>query len=151
MDSDGTHRGVVTTASALEAAADAGLDLVEVSPQADPPVCKIMDHGRAKYLASKQRQSAQRQRASPSTKEITLRAEIASHDYEVKLRRARAFLAARHKVKVSVRVRRRMAQPARVAMDLLRRMELALAEHGVVEAAPFHAGRGDYSLVLRPT
>ena len=107
VDENGEQVGVVDTASALQRAIDVGLDLVEVSPNAEPPVCKIIDHGKLKYQEQKKRNEARKKQKTIDVKEIKLRPNIDTHDYDVKMRNARRFIDDGDKVKVTLRFRGR--------------------------------------------
>ena len=98
-------RGVVSTEEALEYAAQAGLDLVEVSPNADPPVCKILDYGKLKYQEQKKKSEARKKQKIIEVKEIKMRPNIDTHDYDVKMRAIRKFIGEGDKVKVTIRFR----------------------------------------------
>jgi translation initiation factor IF-3 len=104
---DGEMLGVLTPEEAMEKAFEAGLDLVEVSPNADPPVCKILDYGKFKYNEQKRRHEARKKQKIIEVKEIKMRPGIDTHDYDVKLRSARRFLDDGDKVKVTIRFRGR--------------------------------------------
>jgi translation initiation factor IF-3 len=101
VDADGEMRGVVSTEEALEHAAQAGLDLVEVSPNADPPVCKILDYGKLKYQEQKKKSEARKKQKIIEVKEIKMRPNIDTHDYDVKMRAIRKFIGEGDKVKVT--------------------------------------------------
>ena len=107
VGADGEMIGVVATVAALDAAAEAGLDLVEVSPNADPPVCKLLDYGRFKYEAQKKKNEAKKKQKVIEVKEIKMRPAIETNDYEIKMRAARKFLDNGDKVKVTMRFRGR--------------------------------------------
>ena len=132
---DGAQLGVRSAQEALELAEEAGLDLVEVAPQVNPPVCRIMDYGKYKYIQSKRQQEAKKRQKTIQVKEVKLRPKTDQHDFQVKARRAREFLAQGNKVKVTLRFRGREM----VHRDLGRRHLDALAEQlgdvGGVEGA----------------
>ena len=104
---DGTMVGLTSLRDALSMAADAGLDLVEISPNAEPPVCKILDFGKFKYEIQKKKNEARKKQKVIDVKEIKLRPGIDEHDYEVKMRSVTSFLAEGDKVKVTMRFRGR--------------------------------------------
>ncbi|MBL1234075.1 MAG: translation initiation factor IF-3, partial [Rhodobiaceae bacterium] len=107
IDDEGENRGVMSTAEAIEMAAEQGLDLVEVSPNASPPVCKFLDYGKYKFQAQKKAAEARRKQKTVEVKEIKMRPNIDTHDYEVKMRNMRRFFDAGDKVKVTLRFRGR--------------------------------------------
>jgi len=121
---DGAQLGVRSAREALELAEEAGLDLVEVAPQVNPPVCRIMDYGKYKYTQSKRQQEARKRQKTIQVKEVKLRPKTDQHDLQVKARRAREFLARGDKVKVTMRFRGREM----VHRDLGRQRLDALAE-----------------------
>lgn len=107
IDADGEMLGIVSLAVALTKAKEQGLDLVEVNPESKPPVCKILDYGKYKYLQQKKKQEAKKKQKVVILKELYVHLGIAEHDYQVKLRHLKQFLADGHKVKVSVKFRGR--------------------------------------------
>ncbi len=141
VDDTGDMVGVVTVEEALERAADAGLDLVEISPNADPPVCKILDYGKFKYEAQKKRNEARKKQRIIDVKEIKMRPNIDEHDYEVKMRSMRRFLGDGDKVKVTLRFRGRELAHQDIGMRVLQRVQDDLEELAKVEAFPKMEGR----------
>jgi translation initiation factor IF-3 len=123
--------GVVPTRKALEMAADVGLDLVEISPNADPPVCKILDYGKYKYAEQKKRNEARKRQKVTEVKEIKLRPNIDKHDYEVKMRAIVGFLGEGDKVKVTMRFRGREMVHQEIGMNVLAGQERARADRQV--------------------
>ena len=111
IDPDGNQIGVVPTEKALAAASDFGLDLVEVSPNANPPVCKIMDYGRYKYEQTKKRQEAKKKQSTFQIKEIKVRPKTGEHDLQVKIGHIKKFIGKRDKVKVTAVFRGRADRP----------------------------------------
>ena len=107
IDENGDNRGIVSIHEALNAAEEAGLDLIEISPQAMPPVCKILDYGKFKYEAQKRRNEAKKNQKVINIKELKLRPQIDTHDYEVKIKQAKKFLAQGDKVKFTMRFKGR--------------------------------------------
>lgn len=148
IGADGTAHGVVDRAVALRAASTAGLDLVEVAAGANPPVCKIMDWGHEKYEASL-REREQRRASKHVTKEIKLRPKIDDHDFGVKVGHVRRFLSAGHQVKVTIMMRGREISRPQLAVDMLNRVIVAVADCGKADGTPVVNGR-DGVLVLRP-
>jgi translation initiation factor IF-3 len=141
--------GIVPTREALMAAREAGLDLVEVSPNADPPVCKILDYGKYKYQAQKKKNEARKKQKTIDVKEIKLRPNIDDADYEVKLRNARRFLDEGDKVKVTMRFRGRELAHQELGMNVLVRVRDQLEELSKVEQMPKMEGR-QMTMVLSP-
>ena len=118
--------GVVSRGDALKAAFEAGLDLVEISPNADPPVCKILDYGRFKYEAQKKKNEARKRQKTIEIKEIKMRPGIDQHDYDIKMRSVRRFLDDGDKVKVTLRFRGREM----VHQELGRSVNVDFRDHG---------------------
>ena len=138
---DGEMIGVVATVAALDAAAEAGLDLVEVSPNADPPVCKLLDYGRFKYEAQKKKNEAKKKQKVIEVKEIKMRPAIETNDYEIKMRAARKFLDNGDKVKVTMRFRGRELAHQDLGAKVLERVRGELDETAKVEQMPRMEGR----------
>jgi translation initiation factor IF-3 len=138
---DGEMLGVLTPEEAMEKAFEAGLDLVEVSPNADPPVCKILDYGKFKYNEQKRRHEARKKQKIIEVKEIKMRPGIDTHDYDVKLRSARRFLDDGDKVKVTIRFRGRELAHQSLGMDVLNRVRADLEELTKIEQFPGMEGR----------
>ena len=135
--------------AALEAAQEASLDLVEVSPNADPPVCKILDYGKLKYQEQKKKTEARKKQKTVEIKEIKMRPNIDTHDYEVKSRAMRRFFEEGDKVKVTLRFRgREMAHQDR-GMTLLDRVREDFSDVAKVEFSPKLEGR-QMTMVLAP-
>lgn len=130
-------------------AAEAGLDLVEVSPNAVPPVCKILDYGKYKYEAQKKANLARKKQKTQDVKEIKMRPGIDVHDYDVKMRAMNKFLDAGDKVKVTMRFRGREMAHRELGLEVLKRVEDDLAEISKVESMPKMEGR-QMSMVLAP-
>ena len=107
IDENGENRGIVSISEALRIADDAGLDLIEISPQAVPPVCKVLDYGKYKYEVQKSKNEAKKNQKVVNIKELKLRPVIDTHDYEVKLKQAKKFLAQGDKVKFTMRFKGR--------------------------------------------
>ena len=141
ISEDGQQVGVMPTKDALAMAAEAHLDLVEVAPQANPPVCRIMDYGKFKYQQSKKQQEARRRQTTIQVKEVKVRPKIEEHDMAFKLKHIRRFLADRDKVKVTMIFRgREMAHQDR-GYAILKQMADALVDVALVEQEPKHEGR----------
>ena len=133
--------GVVTLRDALDKALQAGLDLVEVSPNAEPPVCKILDYGKFKYEAQKRRNEAKKKQKVIEVKEIKLRPGIDDNDYGVKMRAARSFLTEGDKVKVTLRFRGREMAHQDLGMKVLDRVRVDTDDLAKVEQFPKIEGR----------
>ena len=141
VGADGEMIGVLATVAALDAAAEAGLDLVEVSPNADPPVCKLLDYGRFKYEAQKKKNEAKKKQKVIEVKEIKMRPAIETNDYEIKMRAARKFLDNGDKVKVTMRFRGRELAHQDLGAKVLERVRGELEETAKVEQLPRMEGR----------
>lgn len=141
--------GEVDTDSALALAEEEGLDLVEVSPNADPPVCKILDYGKLKYQEQKKASEARKRQKTVDVKEIKMRPNIDTHDYDVKMRNVVKFLEAGDKVKVTMRFRGREMAHQELGMDVLNRVRDEVEELSKVEAVPKMEGR-QMIMVLAP-
>ncbi len=149
VGADGEMIGVVSTREALAAAEDAGLDLVEISPNADPPVCKILDFGKFKYEQQKKKNEARKKQKVIEVKEIKLRPNIDDHDYDVKMRSATNFLEEGDKVKVTMRFRGREMMHQELGMNVLMRVKDQLDPLAKVEQTPQLEGR-QMTMVLAP-
>ena len=141
IDENGENLGVLYTREALEQAAAVGLDLVEVSPNADPPVCKFLDVGKFRYEAQKKANIARKSQKTQEIKEIKMRPNIDDHDYDTKMKAMNRFINDGDKVKVTLRFRGRELSHQQHGMDLLRRVQEDIAEVGKVEAYPRMEGR----------
>ncbi len=141
--------GVVPTETALERAYGVNLDLVEVSPNADPPVCKIIDFGKLKYEEQKKANIARKRQKTIDVKEIKLRPNIDTHDYEVKMRNARRFIDDGDKVKVTLRFRGREMAHQELGAQVLQRVRDELDEIAKVEQMPKFEGR-QLTMVMTP-
>ena len=136
-------------ADALRRAEDVGLDLVEVSPSADPPVCKILDFGKYQYVAQKKAAEARKKQKTVDVKEIKMRPNIDTHDYEVKMRNANRFLDEGDKVKVTLRFRGREMAHQELGLRLLYKVRDELDEKAKVEHEPMLEGR-QMIMILAP-
>lgn len=141
VDENGEQVGVVPTLQAIQRAADIGLDLVEVSPNADPPVCKILDFGKLKYQEQKKKSEARKKQKTIDIKEIKLRPNIDDHDYDVKMRNARRFIDEGDKVKVTLRFRGRELAHQELGAQVLERVREELDGIAKVEQFPKMEGR----------
>ncbi len=138
---EGQQLGVVTIYEAQKISEEAGLDLVEVSPEAEPPVCRIMDYGKYKFQMSKRKAGAKKKQKQVQIKEIKMRPATETADYMVKLRSIIKFLENGDKVKVSVRFRGREMSHPELGMQLMEKMMKDLVSEGVVEQHPKFEGR----------
>ncbi len=149
VDQRGNMVGVVSRNEALTMALEAGLDLVEVSPNADPPVCKILDYGKFKYEDQKKKNEAKKKQKIIEVKEIKLRPGIDDHDYQVKMRSMIKFFEEGDKVKVTMRFRGREMAHQELGMEVLNRVRDDLEEIAKVEQIPRMEGR-QMTMVLSP-
>jgi translation initiation factor IF-3 len=149
IGADGEQVGIVEIEVARQSALEAGLDLVEIVPNADPPVCRIMDHGKFRYEHSKQKQQAKKKQKKTTVKEIKFRPGTEEADYQVKLRNLIRFLSDGDKTKVTLRFRGREMAHQDLGAKLLERVEADLEEYGKVEQYPKLEGR-QMVMVLAP-
>jgi translation initiation factor IF-3 len=141
IGADGENIGVVTPARAMALAEEAGLDLVEISPNAEPPVCKIMDFGKFKYETQKREAEARKKQKIIEIKEIKFRPGTDTHDYEVKMRSVMKFLEEGDKVKVTLRFRGREMAHQELGLELLNRVAADVGDAGKIESMPRLEGR----------
>lgn len=141
IDLDGAQAGVVDLDDAKKLADEAGYDLVEISPNADPPVCRIMDYGKYRYQDSKKRAAARKKQKQMQVKEVKFRPGTDTGDYSVKLRNLRRFLEDGDKAKVTMRFRGREMAHQELGLELLQQVEQDLQEYGTVEQYPKLEGR----------
>ena len=141
IGNDGQQIGVVSGNDALRRAGEAGLDLVEISPNASPPVCRIMDFGKYQYEESKRRHAARRKQKQMQVKEVKFRPGTDIGDYQIKVRNLIRFLENGDKAKITLRFRGREMAHQELGMKLLKRVEADLKEHGNVEQHPRMEGR----------
>src|ERR671916_518299 len=149
IDENGDNLGVLLTAEAIDQAAEAGLDLVEVSPNADPPVCKFLDVGKYKYEAQKKANLARKSQRTQEIKEIKMRPNIDDHDYDVKMKKVFSFLDEGDKVKITLRFRGRELAHGELGMKLLQRVQENVANVAKIEQHPRMEGR-QMLMVLAP-
>ncbi|UCF95633.1 MAG: translation initiation factor IF-3 [Desulfobacterales bacterium] len=149
IDPDGNQIGILTADRALAAAAEFGLDLVEISPNAAPPVCKIMDYGRYKYIQTKKKQEAKKKQSSFQLKEIKVRPKTGEHDLQVKIGHIKKFIGKKDKVKVTVIFRGREITLSDLGMDLLQKIVEETEDIAMVEQNPKFEGRS-LIMVLSP-
>jgi translation initiation factor IF-3 len=149
IDDEGENLGVMFTQEAIEQAYEIGLDLVEVSPNADPPVCKFLDIGKFKYEAQKKANIARKTQKTQELKEIKMRPNIDDHDYETKMKKVHDFIGEGDKVKITLRFRGRELSHQQLGMNLLQRVAENVQEIAKVEAYPRMEGR-QMLMVLSP-
>lgn len=149
IDDDGENLGVMYTREAIEQANEKGLNLVEVSPNADPPVCKFLDVGKFRYEAQKKANLARKTQKTQDIKEVKMRPNIDTHDYDVKMRNVSKFIEHGDKVKITLRFRGREMAHQHLGMDLLKKVQDDVAEIAKVEAFPRLEGR-QMLMVLAP-
>ncbi len=141
IDDEGENLGVMLTAEAIEAAAEVGLDLVEVSPNADPPVCKYLDIGKFKYEAQKKANIARKTQRTQEIKEIKMRPNIDDHDYDTKMKKVISFLGDGDKVKLTMRFRGREMSHLELGLAVLKRVAEQTEAIAKIEAHPRTEGR----------
>jgi translation initiation factor IF-3 len=149
IEKDGANKGTVPIADALAAAQAAGLDLVEISPNANPPIVKILDYGKYKYQAQKKAAEARKKQRTVEIKEIKMRPNIDTHDYDVKMRSIRRFFEEGDKVKVTLRFRGREMAHQELGAQLLDRVKADTSTIAKVESEPRLEGR-QMVMVLAP-
>jgi translation initiation factor IF-3 len=152
VGADGEQLGIVSIEDAMQRAASRDLDLVEVAPNADPPVCRIMDYGKFKYMQSKREQEARKKQTLIHVKEIKVRPKTDEHDLNVKIRRIRKFLEDGDKVKVTVRFRgREMSYASQSGFEMLKAIVAEVADLSKVESVPKMEGRTMMTIVAPVT
>jgi len=149
IDDQGENLGVMFTNEAIDQAREIGLNLVEVSPNADPPVCKFLDVGKYRFEAQKKANAARKTQKTQDIKEVKMRPNIDTHDYDVKMRNVNKFIDNGDKVKVTLRFRGREMAHQHLGMNLLKRVQDDMAETAKVEAYPRLEGR-QMLMVLSP-
>lgn len=149
IDESGAQVGVMAVSDAIKMARERGLDLVEVAPQARPPVCRILDFGRYKYEQSKRERRSRQRAHQTQVKEVKMSPKIGQHDLEVKVRHARDFLDERDKVKFTVRFRGREITHLEIGEELLRKIAIDLEDVAVIES-PMRRERNLLSMVVAP-
>ena len=149
ISSNGKQLGIISIREALNYAEDEGFDLVEVSPDARPPVCKIIDYGKLKYKEQKSKKEAKKKQKTIEVKEIKMRPGINKHDYEVKIKALSKFISGGNKVKVSLRFRGREMEHQNLGIELLNKLTKEVSEYAKVETPPKPEGR-QIMMVLVP-
>lgn len=141
IDENGEQLGVVATAAALSKAYDKGLDLVEISPNSEPPVCRIMDYGKYRFEREKKEKEQKKKQTTIDIKEIQLSCRIDTHDFETKLKHARKFLENGAKVKVCIKFKGREMSHTAIGLEVIQRFGEACSDIGVIEKMPVLDGR----------
>jgi translation initiation factor IF-3 len=141
IGSDGEMIGVLSRDEALQQAQEEGLDLVEIQPNADPPVCRIMDYGKFKFDAQKKANLAKKKQKQVEIKEVKFRPVTDDGDYAIKMRKMRGFLEDGDKIKVNIRFRGREMSHQELGRNMLNRIEADLGEDIVIESRPRMEGR----------
>ena len=149
ISSNGKQLGIISIREALYHAEDEGFDLVEVSPDAKPPVCKIVDYGKLKYKEQKSKKEAKKKQKTIEVKEIKLRPGINKHDYEVKIKALSKFISGGNKVKVSLRFRGREMEHQNLGMELLKKLTEEVSVYAKLETPPKTNGK-QIMMVLVP-
>jgi len=149
IDPEGNQVGIIPTYKALATAGDFGLDLVEISPNANPPVCKIMDYGRYKYEQTKKKQDAKKKQSTFQVKEIKIRPKTGEHDLNIKIGHIKKFIGKKDKVKVTVMFRGREIALSELGRDLLKKIAEETDDIAVVEQYPKFEGR-TMMMILSP-
>lgn len=149
IDDSGQNRGVIPFLDALKIAEDVGLDLVEISPNAEPPVCKILDYGKFRFLEQKKAAEARKKQKTVEVKEIKLRPGIDDHDYDVKMKAMKGFFEDGNKVKVTLRFRGREMAHQNIGLRVLERVKAETVDIAKVEMEPNFEGR-QVVMVLAP-
>jgi translation initiation factor IF-3 len=149
IDDTGQNRGVLPFFDALRIAEDAGLDLVEISPNATPPVCKVLDYGKFRFLEQKKAAEARKKQKTVEVKEIKLRPGIDDHDYDVKMKAMKSFFEEGNKVKITLRFRGREMAHQSLGLKVLDRVKADVGDLAKVEMEPNFEGR-QVVMVLAP-
>ena len=149
IDPDGEQLGILSIDEAMNKAEELGLDLVELQPNADPPVCKILDYGKHKYQAQKRANEARKKQKIIEVKEIKLRPNIDQHDYQVKMKAVRKFIDGGDKVKITLRFRGREMVHVEIGTDLLSRVREDIDDFAKIESMPKMEGR-QMTMILAP-
>ena len=150
ISADGEQLGILSIRDAIQVAKDGGFDLVEVAPNSDPPVCRVMDYGKFRYQASKKVQEARKKSRGGQMKEIKLRPHTEDHDLGFKIRNVKKFLDKKHRVKITVFFRGREMAYMNAGVDLLKRVAEEISEDGTVEQPPTREARNRMTMVIIP-
>ncbi|MFH1630411.1 MAG: translation initiation factor IF-3 [Pseudomonadota bacterium] len=150
ISAEGEQLGILSINEAMEVAKQGGLDLVEVAPNSDPPVCRVMDYGKFRYQASKKVQEARKKSRGGQMKEIKLRPNTEDHDLGFKIKNLMKFLEKKHRVKVTVFFRGREMAYMNIGEELLKRVADEISENGTVEQPPTREARNRMTMVIIP-
>ena len=150
ISAEGEQLGILSVRDAIQVAREDGLDLVEVSPNSDPPVCRVMDYGKFRYQAAKKVQEARKKSRGGQMKEIKLRPHTEDHDLGFKIKNLKKFLAKKHRVKITVFFRGREMAYMNAGVELLKRVAEEISEDGTVEQPPTREARNRMTMVIIP-
>lgn len=150
ISAEGEQLGILSVRDAIQVAKEDGLDLVEVAPNSDPPVCRVMDYGKFRYQASKKVQEARKKSRGGQMKEIKLRPHTEDHDLGFKIKNLKKFLDKRHRVKITVFFRGREMAYMNAGVELLKRVAEEISEVGTVEQPPTREARNRMTMVIIP-
>jgi len=150
ISSEGEQLGILSIHDALKAATNEGLDLVEVAPNSDPPVCRVMDYGKFKYKTSKKSQEKRKKSRASQLKEIKLRPHTDQHDLNFKIKNMKKFLSQKDRVKVTVFFRGREMAFMNSGVELLQRVANEIADEGTVDQPPTREARNRMSMIIIP-
>ncbi len=150
ISGDGKQLGILSLREAMEMAKDEGLDLVEVSPDSDPPVCRIMDYGKFKYQTSKKSQETRKKSRSSQLKEIKMRPYTEEHDMAFKVKNIKKFLEKKDRVKVTIFFRGREMTYMQSGIELLNKVAERVADKGTIDQPPTREARNRMSMVITP-
>jgi translation initiation factor IF-3 len=149
IDADGAQLGIMGVREAIAVAEERGLDLVEVAPNATPPVCRIMDYGKYKYAQKKKTQEARKRQVQVQVKEVKMRPKIEEHDYQFKVRNARRFLEQKNKVKVTLVFRGRELAHTDIGRGIMTRVAQETQDIASIEKSASMEGRA-MTMILTP-
>ncbi len=150
ISAEGEQLGILSIRDAIQVAQDGGLDLVEVAPNSDPPVCRVMDYGKFRYQAAKKVQEARKKSRGGQMKEIKLRPHTEDHDLGFKIKNLKKFLDKRHRVKITVFFRGREMAYMNAGVELLKRVAEEISDVGTVEQPPTREARNRMTMVMIP-
>ncbi len=150
ISAEGEQLGILSVRDAIQVAKDGGLDLVEVAPNSDPPVCRVMDYGKFRYQAAKKVQEARKKSRGGQMKEIKLRPHTEDHDLGFKIKNLKKFLDKKHRVKITVFFRGREMAYMNAGVELLKRVAEEISEDGTVEQPPTREARNRMTMVIIP-
>ncbi len=150
ISAEGEQLGILSVRDAIQVAKDGGLDLVEVAPNSDPPVCRVMDYGKFRYQAAKKVQEARKKSRGGQMKEIKLRPHTEDHDLGFKIKNLKKFLEKKHRVKITVFFRGREMAYMKAGEEILKRVAEEISELGTVEQPPTREARNRMTMVMVP-